>query len=413
MPRKAVELSALEVKNLTTPGLHFVGGVAGLALQVVSAESRSWVLRVMVGTKRRDMGLGGYPDVTLAGAKEHARAARAKVKAGIDPIEEGRAARSMVKAAQAAALTFDQCAEKYVDAQEAGWRNEKHRQQWRNTLKHYASPVMGSLLVRDVAMPHVLKVLEPIWTTKTETASRVRGRIESVLDWAKGRGYRSGDNPAAWKGNLDAQLPKPGKVAKVEHHEAIPVADVGAFMVKLRNAEGMGARALEFAILTAARSGEVRGATWAEFDMEERIWTVPGNRMKAGKEHRVPLSDAAMALLQALPKVAGADAVFPAPRGGVLSDMTLTAVMRRMGLEAVPHGFRSTFRDWASERTNYPREAAEMALAHTIGDKVEAAYRRGDLFDKRRRMMGEWAAFLSKVETKGAVIPLAGRQASA
>jgi integrase len=411
MPRKAVELSALEVKNLKKPGLHFVGGVAGLALQVVAPESRSWVLRVMVGAKRRDMGLGGYPDVTLAGAREQARAARAKVKAGIDPIEEARAARSLVKAAQAAALTFDQCAAKYVDAQEAGWRNEKHRQQWRNTLNTYASPVMGSLLVRDVAMPHVLKVLEPIWTTKTETASRVRGRIESVLDWAKGRGYRSGDNPATWKGNLDAQLPKPGKVAKVEHHAAIPVGDVGAFMVKLRAAEGIGARALEFAILTAARSGEVRCATWTEFDLEERIWTVPGVRMKAGKEHRVPLSDAAMSLLQALPKVASDEAVFPAPRGGMLSDMTLTAVMRRMGLEAVPHGFRSTFRDWAAERTNYPREAAEMALAHTIGDKVEAAYRRGDLFDKRRRMMGEWAAFLAKSEPKGAVVPLIGRQA--
>lgn len=409
MPRKAVELSALEVKNLTTPGLHFVGGVAGLALQVASAESRSWVLRVTVGTKRRDMGLGGYPDVTLAGAREQARAARAKVKAGIDPIEEARAARSLVKAAQAAALTFDQCAERYVDAQEAGWRNEKHRQQWRNTLKQYASPVMGALLVRDVAMPHVLKVLEPIWTTKTETASRLRGRIESVLDWAKGRGYRSGDNPAAWKGNLDAQLPKPGKVATVEHHAAIPVGDMGAFMARLRAADGVGARALEFAILTAARSGEVRGADWSEFNLAEKVWTVPASRMKAGREHRVPLSDAAVQLLRDLPKVEDGK-TFAAPRGGMLSDMTLTAVMRRMKVSAVPHGFRSTFRDWAAERTNYPREVAEMALAHTIGDKVEAAYRRGDLFEKRRRMMAEWAAFVAQVEFGAEVVPIYARQ---
>ena len=411
MPRKSSELNALAVSRLTEPGLYFVGGVPGLALQVAPSGARSWVLRMTVGTKRRDMGLGSYSPngMTLARARVDGLAARAKVKAGIDPIEEGRAARSLLKAAQAAALTFDQCTTQYLAAHESAWKSTIHKRQWRNTLEQYASPVMGSLLVRDVGLPHVLKVLEPIWTTKTETASRLRGRIEAVLDWAKGRGYRTGDNPAAWKGNLQAQLPRPDKVATVKHHEAVAVVDVGAFMVKLRAAEGMGARALEFVILTAARSGEARGATWAEIDTEEKVWTVPGARMKAGKEHRVPLSDAALSLLKALPRMVGSDLVFAAPRSGLLSDMTLTAVMRRMGLEAVPHGFRSTFRDWASERTAYPREACEMALAHTIGDKVEAAYRRGDLFDKRRRMMTEWAAFLGNVETKGAVVvPMRG-----
>lgn len=401
MARKAAEMTALEVKKTTAAGLHFVGGVAGLALQVLPSGGRSWVLRVMIGSKRRDMGLGGYPDVTLAGAREAARAARDKVRQGIDPIEEARAARSIFKAAQAAALTFEQCATKYILAHETGWKNAKHAQQWRNTLAQHAYPVMGSLLVRDVLLSHVLAVLEPIWLTTTETASRLRGRIELVLDWATARNYREGPNPARWRGHLDKLLPAPGKVAKAEHHAAMPIDEIGAFMQQLRLADGMGARALEFVILTAARSGEVRGATWAEIDRDASVWTVPATRMKAGKDHRVPLSDAALALLDtvaAMPRLADNDYLFQAPRGGMLSDMTLTAVLRRMGLTAVPHGFRSTFRDWAAERTNYPREVAEMALAHAIGDKVEAAYRRGDLFEKRRQMMADWAAFLERVE---------------
>ncbi len=410
MPRKAVEISALQVKNLTEPGLYFVGVVSGLALQVLPSGGRTWVLRMTVGNKRREMGLGGYPDVTLADAREAARAARAKVRAGIDPIEEARSARSQLKATQAAALTFRQCAERYIKAHRAGWKNVKHAQQWENTLEQHAYPVIGDLLVRDVALSHVLKVLEPIWTTTNETAVRLRGRIELVLDWATARGLRDGLNPARWRGHLDKLLPKPSKVNKREHHSALPVADVGAFMVELRAAEGMGARALEFAILTAARSGEVRGATWAEIDRDAAIWTVPAGRMKAGKEHRVPLSAEALALLDALPRMGGTDLVFPAPRGGVLSDMTLAAVLRRMGVPAVPHGFRSTFRDWAAERTNYPRDVAEMALAHAIGDKVEAAYRRGDLFDKRARMMADWAKFLARPEAKGQVIGMQSKR---
>ena len=417
MPRKASELTAIAIQRLTAPGLHFVGGVAGLALQVLPSGARTWVLRITVGAQRRDMGMGGYPDVPLAKAREAARVARAKVRSGIDPIEEGRAARSALKARQAAALTFEQCAAAYISANAVGWKNAKHAQQWRNTLAQHAYPKLGMLLVRDVGLPHVLAVLEPLWLTTTETASRLRGRIESVLDWATVRGYRSGDNPARWRGHLDKLLPAPSKVAKPEHHTAVALADVSGFVLKLRAAEGMGARALEFAILTAARSGEVRGARWAEVDRQAKLWVIPAARMKAGKEHRVPLSDAALSLLDALPKIDAGDLVFPASRtglGGVakpLSDMALTTVMRRMGLDAVPHGFRSTFRDWCSERTNYPRDVAEMALAHTIGDKVEAAYRRGDLFDKRRRMMDDWAAFLARPDLPTQVVDLATRRA--
>lgn len=417
MPKKVKEQGAMEVSRLVTPGAHAVGGVSGLLLQVSESGARSWLLRFMVGGKRREMGLGGYPDVTLAQAREKARAARQHVTQGVDPVAERKAARDKLRITQATALSFKQCAEKYIEGHKAGWRSAKHAAQWGATLEAYAYPVLGALPVSDITTALVLRVLEQstdpkakdgakLWLTKTETASRVRGRMESVLDWAKGRGYRQGDNPAAWKGNLDALLPRPEKVSKVEHHAAVAVGEVGAFMVRLRGAEGMGARALEFAILTAARSGEVRGATWAEIDKGAKVWTVPGNRMKAGKEHRVPLSDAAMALLEALPGGAAEDPVFPAPRGGALSDMTISAVMRRMGMDAVPHGFRSTFRDWAAERTNYPREAAEMALAHAIGDKVEAAYRRGNLFEKRRRMMAEWAVFVSKVESKANVVPI-------
>jgi len=393
MPRKAKELSALEVGRLRAPGLHFVGGVRGLALQVAPGGARTWVLRFSIAGKRRDMGLGGFPEIALAGAREKAREARAKADQGIDPILHRQEARSALLASAAAAKTFAQCVTGFVDAKSAEWRNPKHRQQWINTLEQYAYPVIGSMLVRDVTLAHVLKILEPIWPTKTETASRVRGRIESVLDWATVRGYRSGENPARWRGHLDKLLPKPSKVAKVEHHPAVDVNAVPGFMSELRKQKGLGARALEFLILTAARSGEVRGGTWDEIDLDNAVWTIPAERMKAGKEHRVPLSPAVLKLLRALPRIEGTSLLFPSTKNTPLSDMTLTGVMRRMGVEAVPHGFRSTFRDWASERTNFPRDVAEMALAHTIESKVEAAYRRGDLFDKRVQMMSAWAKF--------------------
>lgn len=406
MPKKAKELSALEVGRLKTPGLFAVGGVPGLQLQVSPTGARTWVLRVMVAGKRRDMGLGGFPAVPLALAREKAREARASIERGIDPIAQRAAARSTLAASRGAEITFEDAARQFIRAKEAEWKNVKHGQQWTNTLETYAFPVVGKLACGDVALPHVLKILEPIWTTKTETATRLRGRLESVLDWATVRGYRKGENPARWKGHLDKILPAPGKVTKVEHHGAVAVDDLGTFIVDLRQREGIAARALEFLILTAVRSGEIRGATWSEIDLPGRVWTIPAERMKASKEHRVPLSDEAVRLLNALPRFAGNDLVFPSPRGLVLSDMTLTAVMRRMKRFEVPHGFRSTFRDWAAERTNYPREVCEMALAHAIGNAVEAAYRRGDLFEKRARMMAEWANFCDTITPAGNVVPI-------
>lgn len=396
MPRKARELSALEVRRLTAPGRWSVGGVDGLALQVTGPGARSWVLRVTAAGKQREMGLGSFPSVTLADARERARTLRTQLASGQDPVAERQAARSAAAAEREAQQTFSALAEQYIAQHASGWKNAKHAAQWVATLETYAGPVLGKLLVRDISTAHVIKVLDPIWLTKTETATRVRSRLELVLDFGAARGLRKGPNPARWRGNLDAALPKPAKVPKVQHHPAVPLADVAGVMARLQQQQGMGARALAFAVLTAARSGEVRGATWAELDLENALWTVPAERMKAGREHRVPLTAPALALLAALPEGKAGEPVFAAPRGGMLSDMTLTAVMRRMGLDAVPHGFRSTFRDWAAERTNFPAEAAEMALAHAVGDKVEAAYRRGDLFEKRRQMMDDWAVFLAK-----------------
>lgn len=405
MTAKAKELTALAVQMMRKPGMHFVGGVSGLALNVLKTGGRTWVLRAMIGGKRRDMGLGGYPDLSLAEAREAARAARAKIREGIDPIDERKAARIALYAAQGKLKTFEECAEEFVSTHETAWKNPKHRQQWRNTLANYVYPKIGRLAVQDVGLTHVMAILEPIWQTKTETAKRVRGRLEDVLDWAITREYRSGPNPAQWRGYLDKLLPSPGKVGKRKHFAALPFAEMGAFMARLRTMDGVGARALEFAILTAARSGEVRGATWAEIDLEGRVWTIPAERMKAGKEHRVPLSGAAIALLAALPHMAGTDLVFASSKGTPLSDMTLTALLRRMEAKATAHGFRSTFRDWASELTDYPHDVCEMALAHTVESKVEAAYRRGDLFERRKAMMTDWAAFCAKTES-AAIIPI-------
>jgi integrase len=404
MGKRQTELGALAVSQIKTRGIHFVGGVAGLAINVTKSGSRSWILRYQVGGKRRDKGLGGYPDVTLAQAKEAARAARAKIAHGVDPIEDGRALRSQLIASQISAITFSQAAKQYIDTHEGSWRNAKHTQQWRNTIQTYADPVVGRVLIRDVDLPQILKVLEPIWRTKTETASRLRGRMESVLDWASARGFRTESNPARWKGLLDKLLPSPGKIAKADHHRALPYADMPEFMKSLAEQQGIAPRALEFAILTACRSGEVRGAKWTEIDMDTGTWTVPAIRMKAGKEHRVPLSAAALSIVKSQKESAFCDFVFPSSRsskkseGSPLSDMALLAVLRRMEVPAVPHGFRSSFRDWCAETTDYPREVAEMALAHTIGDKVEAAYRRGDLFDKRKQLMQGWANYANSAQ---------------
>ena len=377
--------------------MHAVGGVSGLYLQIAPGGTRSWILRVTVGTKRREMGLGPFPEIGLAAARDKARAARAKVEGGQDPILERQRAASALRAEQSKALTFDQAVTQLIDARGDEWKNAKHRAQWTATLETYASPTIGSLLVGDVTQAHILTILQPIWKAKTETATRVRGRIEQVLDWARVRGYREGENPARWRGHLDKLLPAPKKIARVTHHRALPIDAMPAFMADLHTRKGTAARALEFVIYTASRSGEVRGALWSEFDMEAAMWTVPPERMKAGKQHRVPLSAPALDLVKALPRIKGNDLVFSAPRGGQLSDMSLLAVLRRMEAPAVPHGMRSTFRDWAAERTNFPREVAEMALAHVISSDVEAAYRRGDLYDKRAEMMAAWAeSFTSK-----------------
>jgi len=395
MPRKAKELSPLEVRRLTRPGRWSVGGTDGLALQVTPSGARSWVLRVAAGGRQREMGLGSFPTVPLAEAREKARQHRALVKQGVDPIASRRAASSAASAERQAQKTFSEVAAQYISQHEKSWKNAKHQALWAATLRTYAEPSIGRLLVRDIRSAHVIAVLEPIWTTKTETATRVRSRIELVLDYAAARGYREGLNPARWKGNLDAALPNASKVAPVRHHAAVEVKEVAAFMKSLRAQGGVGARALEFAVLTAARSGEVRGVTWAEIDLKAALWTIPATRMKSGREHRVPLSKAAIKLLRALPGDRLAqDHVFPGVRGP-LSDMSLTAVLRRMDVSATAHGYRSTFRDWVSEYTEHSGEVAEMALSHAIGDKVEAAYRRGDLLEKRVALMIDWASFLS------------------
>lgn len=407
MPKKAADgLTAIQIPELE-PGFHPEGTVTGLYLRATPKGAKSWILRIVINGRRRDMGLGGYPAVTLADVRKAARKAREAVASGVDPVADKQARRMAYKAIP----SFQWCAEQTIAAKRPEWKSAKHAAQWTSTLASDAYPVIGKIPVDQIELSHLLDVLAPIWTVKNESATRLRARLEAVLSWATASGYRRGDNPARWKGNLDAVLAKPSKVAKVSHHKALPIDDMHGFVASLRLQQGMAARALEFLILTAARSGEVRGATWQEIDLYGAVWTVPSERMKANKEHRVPLSARAIAILKALPRMAGSELVFPAPRGGMLSDMTISAVMRRMQVDAVPHGFRSTFRDWCSERTNYPRDVAEMALAHTISNKVEAAYRRGDLFAKRTHLMNDWGAFTDRKPGNAEVIALRRNEA--
>ena len=413
---KAKEMSALAVASIKSRGIHFVGGVTGLALNVTKYGSRSWVMRFQIKGKRRDMGLGSYPSVTLAQARESARAAREVLRQGMDPVEHARAARQRLIVEQETAVVFADAATHYIATHEHGWRNAKHAQQWRNTIETYANPVIGKVPLRDIDVAMVRRILEPIWTTKNETASRVRGRIESIIDWGITMGYRSAANPARWKGHLEHLLAQPSKVARRTRQPALPYADMPAFMQALRKQHNTSARALEFLILTGVRSGEVRNATWSEFDLDKAVWTIPAERMKGGREHRVPLSEQALRLVRAQQEVSFCSFVFPSPNrprdpeadGAALSDMALTAVMRRMALtqKAVPHGFRSTFRDWVSETTTHSNEVAEMALAHSIRNRVEAAYRRGDLFGKRRQLMQEWADFVLRQQPSPNVVPI-------
>ncbi|HME25230.1 MAG TPA: integrase arm-type DNA-binding domain-containing protein [Acetobacteraceae bacterium] len=414
------KLNAMRLRTLTKPGTY--GDGSGLYLQVRmpgkpqqpegpdkrERPNRSWLYRFKLHGKAHLMGLGTVDDVSLAEARDVAAAARKLVRQGINPIDQRRAARA--ESAAQAGLTFAQVAGAYIAAHERSWRNVKHRQQWRNTLDTYANPILGKLPVAQVDVGAVMRVLEPLWGAKTETASRLRGRIEAVLDYATARGWRSGDNPARWRGHLDNLLPAPSKIAKVEHHAALPWREIGTFMATLAKEEGVSALALRFTILTAARTGEVIGARWTEIDMQAATWTVPPSRMKAAREHRVPLSDPAMKLLRAkLRTSAKADGfVFPGGKAGKpLSSMALLMLLRRMERgDLTAHGFRSTFRDWCAEATNYPREVAEAALAHTLHDKTEAAYQRGDLMEKRRRLMGDWASYCSRPPVTGEVVTL-------
>lgn len=393
MPKKAKELSSLTVKRLTQKGLHAVGGTDGLHLQINENGAKSWILRIRIGNRRRDIGLGGFPKVSLSEARESARRIHQDVQQGIDPVQERKEKRAAQQASKAAEVTFKKAAEQFIATKSTEWKGKKQKQVWENSLSEYAYPVVGNLQIRNIELSHIVKILEPIWKDKTETAVRLRGRIENILDWATVRNYRTGENPSRWKGHLDKILPNPAKLKKKVHFPALPLNQVKKFMTSLNQKDGFGSQALAFLILTVARSGEVRGAKWDEINFSSKVWTIPASRMKAGKEHRIPLSDAAVKILQSQPRHDGVDYIFPALRGGMLSDTTLLAVMRRMNVTAVPHGFRSTFRDWVAEHTNFPSEVAEMALAHTIKSHVESAYRRGDLLEKRRQMMEQWANF--------------------
>jgi integrase len=398
MAKKAAGLTAVQVQSKPA-GMHADGN--GLYLQVTTNGARSWIFRFQLDGKRRDMGLGsaaagadGRPVVSLATARQKAADAKRLVAEGIDPIGHRDAERAAAAATAAKAMTFRQAAESYIEAMRPEWRNGKHADQWPSTLEAYVYPTLGGLAVSSIDAGLVRKVLAPIWTTKTETASRVRGRIEAILDYAKVQGARDGDNPARWAGNLEHMFPAKARIATVKHHTSLPYADLPDFWPRLQVQDGMGARALEFTILTACRSGEVLGARWDEIDTKAKVWIIPAGRMKAGAEHRVPLTDPALALLRKLAAIRLGELVFPGQSDGMpLSNMTMQATLRRMQVDATPHGFRATFRTWAAEKTDSPADVVEAALAHTQG-KLTAAYQRGDLLEKRRELMAAWAAYV-------------------
>jgi len=391
LAKRINRLTPRTVAALSETGRYADGG--GLYLQISKAGTKAWIFRFTLDGRPRHMGLGPTHTVTLAEARDEALQCRKMLRDGIDPIDARRTKRAARLKEAVSAMTFRKCAESYIKSHAAGWKNVKHARQWSSTLETYAYPIFGTLPVDMIDTGLVMKVIDPIWREKTETASRLRGRIESILDWAMVRGYRKGENPARWKGHLDNLLPAKSRIAKVAHHAALPYAEIGTFMAELRKREGIAALGLELLILTAARTGETIGARWDEFDMENGIWTIPADRMKAKNEHRVPLSAGAINVLEQLGAMRQSDFILPGQqRNRPLSNMAFLQVLRRMGRgDLTAHGFRSTFRDWAAEQTRYPREVAEMALAHTVTNKVEAAYRRGDLFEKRRHLMDDWA----------------------
>ncbi|MEO5332849.1 MAG: integrase arm-type DNA-binding domain-containing protein [Magnetococcus sp. YQC-5] len=385
------KLTALAVKNLPA-GMH--GDGAGLWLQVTATGARSWIFRYRFGPKNRYMGLGSVSAVSLANARKAATKAQQTIQAGIDPLEVKAVEEQAAKQELAALTTFQQCAEEYIDIHRVGWNNPKHAQQWTNTLLTYAIPIFGALPVGHVDARHVELCLRPIWRTKPETASRVRGRIEAVLDFGKVKGYRDGENPARWQGHMELILGARERV--VRHHAALPYREVPDFMKLLRLQAGNGARCLEFTILTATRTGEAIGARWEEIDLQERTWSIPATRMKAKREHMVPLSESAVMLLERMSEIRLGEHVFPGQHEGKpISNMAMLMMLRRMGRgDLTTHGFRSAFRDWGAEQTEHQTEVLEMALAHAITSKVEAAYRRGSLFEKRRGLMNDWAQFV-------------------
>lgn len=389
-------LTAVKVEKEKKPGLYCDG--QGLYLQVREGGAKSWIFRYRVDAKSRDMGLGSFNAVSLAEARESAARCRSLRAKGIDPIDLRRDEKAKKRAEAARAVSFEECARAFIEAHNAGWKNAKHAAQWAATLQTYVFPIIGALPVASIDTPLVLKVLEPIWSEKTETANRVRGRIEKILDWARVRQYRQGENPALWRGHLDHLLVRRSKLAAVKHFAALPLDEVPIFMSRLREVKGVAALGLEFCILTASRTGEALGARWSEINLKAKLWTVPAERMKAQKEHRVPLAERAMQILQEMKSLSVSEYVFPGRKAlRPLSDMAFLMLLRRMGHDGLTaHGFRSSFRDWAAERTNFPREVAEMALAHTIADKVEAAYRRGDLFEKRRQLADAWSNYCER-----------------
>ncbi|MDP2030767.1 MAG: integrase arm-type DNA-binding domain-containing protein [Thiobacillus sp.] len=423
-------LTELKIKHAKT-GYWLDGN--GLYLQVSESGAKSWIYRFQLNGKRREMGLGSLANVSAKDARARAAEARGMVHNKVDPLEHRKqqavAAFELAAQVAAGAVTFKKVALEYIEANRAGWKNVKHVTQWENSLDTYAYPVIGDTPVGEVDTAMVLEVVSPIWHSKTETAKRVRGRIELVLSYAKAKGFRSGENPAAWRGHLENVLPKPGKIAPHKPQPALPYDRMSEFMGDLRQREGISALCLEFVILTACRSGEALNAKWSEIDEEKGVWVIPAVRMKARKEHRVPLSDRLRAILAKAKEIRQGEYIFPGVRSGKpMTDMSLTSLVKRMdakqvkndaerwldkksGRRIVPHGFRSSIRDWAAEETHYPGEMAEMALAHVVGNKVEAAYRRGDMFEKRRQMMTDWAMWCNPKKT-ATVTPIRAKAAT-
>ncbi|WP_095203209.1 tyrosine-type recombinase/integrase [Mesorhizobium carmichaelinearum] len=429
MSRTINNLSAAEVSKKKEPGMYADGG--GLYLQVAKRTSKtaadgdvtkSWIFRFMLAGKARYMGLGDVNTFSLKEARDRARAARQKVTDGIDPIEVRKETKASLRADDAKRITFKEASTRYIAAHKAGWKNEKHSEQWKNTLETYAGPIIGDLPIAKVDDGHISQILDPIWATKNETATRVRGRVESILDWARVKGFRpkNSDNPARWRGHLDKTYPAPSKVKKVEHQPALPYAELPAFMGNIRGLDFVSAKALAFCIMTVSRTQAVTGATWSEIDMVAKIWTIPGSRKGTklndeGRIHRVPLSDRAIEILKSLPREEGNPHLFiGGKKGSGLSTAAMAELLKNYdlpsdvpGRQPVVHGFRSTFRDWAAERSNFPREIAEAALAHVVKDKTEAAYQRGDLLEKRRRLMTAWAQYCAEKPAKSGNVVVA------